>query len=46
MPIKIAKKDCEEGCAGCINCKISDAYRIAIDIVRAGGIDVESQTKK
>lgn len=34
-----AYKDCEEGCAGCINCKISDAYRIAIDIVKAGGID-------
>lgn len=32
-------KDCEEGCAGCTECKMEDAYRIAIEIVKAGGID-------
>ena len=41
-----AYKDCEEGCAGCINCKISDAYRIAIEIVKAGGLDDISISNK
>ena len=27
------------GCAGCTECKMEDAYRIAIEIVKAGGID-------
>lgn len=35
---KFINKNCF-GCEGCIDCKMEDAYRIAIEIVRKGGID-------
>jgi hypothetical protein len=35
---KFINKNCF-GCEGCNDCKMEDAYRYAIDIVKAGGID-------
>ena len=37
-------KDCnhEGGCAGCVDCKTEDAYRIAIKIVKGGAVDDET----
>jgi hypothetical protein len=38
---KFINKNCF-GCEGCNDCKMEDAYRYAIDIVKAGGIDEET----
>jgi hypothetical protein len=35
---KFINKNCF-GCEGCNDCKMEDAYRYAIDIVKAGGLD-------
>lgn len=35
---KLINKNCF-GCEGCDDCKMEDAYRYAIEIIKAGGID-------